>query len=304
MIACSKSHASCTTTGANEVTYQYTAATILSPASITFTGTWSCKGDSKPQKLGISRNICSKLMFDGQTSTSNGHYLNYIVSDLSIGGLQQSKVSSNTWYGPALTSANNNVLNYSVKVTLPNSFSQLSTLASGTYTGSLTMYMDMQDYGAPCEGDSGGGWDSGNKRLNFSYVIPALCQFNSTDSIDFGNISDVGKTKQNYDADGAIYTTCNAGTPYSIFLSDGNNRIQDSFRQMNANGEFLAYQLYKDIARTQVWESMTKKQPNGEVKATGTGLRQKTIVYGRIPLGTSVPTPGNYSDTVIVNIVY
>jgi spore coat protein U-like protein len=305
LLLSTQTFAACTTTGSTQMTYEYNAANIQSPASLTFTGTWLCRGNNnRPQNTGISRNICSKVIFDGRTSSSNGNYLNYEVSNLNIGGLQQSKISSNTWYGPAITSASNNVLSYSITVTVPSNFNQLTAANSGTYTGSLRLYMDMQDFNAPCEGDSGGGWDSDNKYLTFNYVIPAICQFHSTDSVNFGIISDIGTTKQNYDAEGAIYTTCSNGTPYSIYLNDGNNRVQNNYRQMTSNGHFLAYQLYQDSSRTQVWESINNKQNSSEYTRNGTGLRQKLPVYGRIPMGINVPIPGSYSDTVIVNIVY
>ncbi|MDR0117243.1 PepSY-associated TM helix domain-containing protein, partial [Acinetobacter baumannii] len=40
-----------------------------------------------------------------------------------------------------------------------------------------------------------GGWDSGDTLLTANFVVPSLCQLNSTSTVDFGNINDIGTTK-------------------------------------------------------------------------------------------------------------
>jgi hypothetical protein len=37
------------------------------------------------------------------------------------------------------------------------------------------------------------GWDSGNTTITANYVVPSLCQIDSTSNVDFGNINDIGK---------------------------------------------------------------------------------------------------------------
>ncbi|MFX9877834.1 spore coat protein U domain-containing protein, partial [Acinetobacter baumannii] len=88
------------------------------------------------------------------------------------------------------------------------------------------------------------------------FVVPTLCQLNSTSNVDFGNINDIGTASRDYTTQGAVNTTCNYGTPYTIYLGDGNNRISGGFRRMaNSNNEFIPYQLYKDAAYSSVWDA-------------------------------------------------
>jgi spore coat protein U-like protein len=158
-------------------------------------------------------------------------------------------------------------------------------------------------------GDLIGGWDSGDTLLTANFVVPSLCQLNSTSTVDFGNINDISTTKHDYTAQGAVNSTCNYGTPYSIYLGDGNNRISGGFRRMtNGNNEFIPYQLYKDSNYSTVWDTtggVTNVGGSGGVSKTGSGSAQTTTVYGKIPQGTSIAsTPGNYSDSVVVTVTY
>ena len=158
-------------------------------------------------------------------------------------------------------------------------------------------------------GDLIGGWDSGDTLLTANFVVPSLCQLNSTSTVDFGNINDISITKRDYTAQGAVNATCNYGTPYSIYLGDGNNRITGGFRRMiNSNSEFIPYQLYKDSNYSTVWDAtggVTNVGGAGGVSKTGSGIAQSTPVYGKIPQGTSIASrPGSYSDSVVVTVTY
>jgi len=152
-------------------------------------------------------------------------------------------------------------------------------------------------------------WDSGNVTLTANFVVPSMCQLNSTSTVDFSNINDISTTKRDYTAQGAVNSTCNYGTPYSIYLGDGNNRIAGGFRRMtNGNNEYIPYQLYKDSNYSTVWDAtggVTNIGGAGGVSGTGTGSAQSTPVYGKIPQGTSIAsTPGSYSDSVVVTVTY
>jgi spore coat protein U-like protein len=57
--------------------------------------------------------------------------------------------------------------------------------------------------------------------------------------------------------------------------------------------------LYKDAARTQLWESSAGEQVTG----SGAGTVQNLPVYGRIP-PQATPPAGTYSDTVVVTVTY
>jgi spore coat protein U domain-containing protein, fimbrial subunit CupE1/2/3/6 len=102
------------------------------------------------------------------------------------------------------------------------------------------------------------------------------------------------------DATGEISVSCPAAGP------SGGPRIRldagvdsgGSFgpRRMRSasGGAFLAYDLYRDAARTEVWGDGTGRT----FVQAGEG---RHVVYGRIPTRQSVP-PGTYADTVTVTV--
>ena len=67
-----------------------------------------------------------------------------------------------------------------------------------------------------------------------------------------------------------------------------------------ANGSSrLAYLLFQDSARVLPWTD------SSGVSRVGTGNEQNLVVYGQIPVGTTVPGQlGTYTDTVIVTVSY
>lgn len=299
-----KAHAYCETTGDTLQTYNYTAANSNQPGSITFTGTWKCY-NGNTSVASISNNICAKAIFNGN-STNGNTPLPYSVSNLTIGGLTQSTINSGNWYYKSNTFAPNNIVNYTITVNLP-SLTGLKVYPSGIYTGTLQLYMDMQGNSGRCEGDNGGGWDSANKTLSFTIIIPEACQITSISDIDFGQINDIGKTSKDYTANGAVVTTCNSGTPYTIYLSNGNNRIASGNRQMANSNNYLPYQLYQDAAYSKVWDETGGTNTingSGGKSLIGTGGNQTTTIYGRIAKNTILPPPNNYTDTVIVTTTY
>ncbi|RSO30882.1 Csu type fimbrial protein [Acinetobacter lactucae] len=302
----SPAQAACTVSGTTNNTFIYTAANINSDATVNFSGTITCTNLGLPQ---ISNFMCMKTVFTGTTNAINSVSLPYTVTG-TVGGAGSSTTNhtSNVWYGPVRTVASNNIINYSVNVKVPARTGSLIAYPKGTYTASVRLYWDMDTLGLAC-GDLIGGWDSGDTLLTANFVVPSLCQLNSTSNVDFGNINDIGITKRDYTAQGAVNTTCNFGTPYSIYLGNGNNRISGGFRRMvNSNNEFIPYQLYKDSNYSTVWDAtggVTSVGGVGGVSKTGTGSAQSTPVYGKIPQGTSIASrPGTYSDSVVVTVTY
>ncbi|KQQ77344.1 spore coat U domain-containing protein [Acinetobacter sp. Leaf130] len=300
-------HAACTVAGTTNNTFTYTAANINSDATVNLSGTITCtNGGIIPQ---ISPFMCMKTVFTGNTNANNSVSLPYTVT-ATLGGAGSSTTNqtSNVWYGPVVTLASNNILNYSVNVKVPARTGSLIAYPQGTYTATVQLFWDMDLLAVLCLGDLLS-WDSGNVTLTANFVVPSLCQLNSTSTVDFGNINDISTTKHDYTAQGAVNSTCNYGTPYSIYLGDGNNRISGGFRRMtNGNNEYIPYQLYKDSNYSTVWDAtggVTNVGGAGGVSGTGTGSAQSTPVYGKIPQGTSIAsTPGNYSDSVVVTVTY
>lgn len=99
---------------------------------------------------------------------------------------------------------------------------------------------------------------------------------------------------------GTVTVTCTNTAPYQISLSGGAN-ADVTTRRMAFGAERLSYMLYSNAARTTLWGDGTTF--GGKVSATGTGGAQVRTVYGTIPAGQS-PTPGIYSDTVLVTVEY
>ncbi|MGU3312556.1 Csu type fimbrial protein [Acinetobacter sp. M5A5_2a] len=303
----SPAHAACTVAGTTNNTFTYTAANINSDATVNLSGTITCtNGGLIPQ---ISPFMCMKTVFTGTTNAINSVSLPYTVT-ATLGGAGSSTTNqtSNVWYGPVVTLASNNILNYSVNVKVPARTGSLIAYPKGTYTATVQLFWDMDLLAVLCLGDLLS-WDSGNVTLTANFVVPSMCQLNSTSTVDFGNINDISTTKQDYTAQGAVNSTCNFGTPYSIYLGDGNNRIAGGFRRMsNGNNEFIPYQLYKDSNYSTVWDAtggVTNVGGAGGVSKTGSGSAQTTPVYGKIPQGTSIAsTPGSYSDSVVVTVTY
>lgn len=305
----SSAHAGCTVTGTTNSTYNYTAATINSDATITYTGTIRCTNVGNTAQ--ISRYMCMKTVFTGATTSNSNFSLPYtVIATVGGAGSSTTNQTSNVWYGPVTTVAPSNIISYSVSVKVPARSGSLTAYPVGTYIGSVQVFWDMQaNSGSVCEGDSGGGWDSGNMTITANYVVPSFCQLDSTSNVDFGNISDIGTTSRDYTAQGAINATCNNGTPYSIYLGDGNNRISGGFRRMtNGSSQYIPYQLYKDSAYSTVWDATggtTTVGGSGGVSKTGSGTSQISNVYGKIPQGTAISsTPGNYSDSIVVTVTY
>jgi len=302
----SPAHAACTVSGTTNNTFIYTAANINSDATVNLSGTITCTNLGLPQ---ISNFMCMKTVFTGTTNAINSVSLPYTVT-ATVGGAGSSTTNqtSNVWYGPVPTVASNNIVSFSVNIKVPARTGSLIAYPQGTYTASVRLYWDMDLLGLSC-GDLLGGWDSGDTLLTANFVVPSLCQLKSTSTVDFGNINDISTTSRDYTAQGAVNTTCNFGTPYSIYLGDGNNRIAGGFRRMiNSNNEFIPYQLYKDSNYSTVWDAtggVTNVGGTGGVSKTGTGSAQTTTVYGKIPQGTAIASrPGVYSDSVVVTVTY
>ncbi|MEO9281639.1 spore coat U domain-containing protein [Acinetobacter sp. WA-87] len=302
----SPTHAACTVAGTTNNTFIYTAANINSDATVNFSGTITCTNGGIIQ---ISPFMCMKTVFTGTTSANNSVSLPYTVT-ATVGGAGSSTTNqtSNVWYGPVVTVASNNVLSYSVNVKVPAQTGSLIAYPQGTYTTTVQLFWDMDILAALCLGDVIS-WSSGNVTLTANFVVPTLCQLNSTSTVDFGNINDIGITKRDYTTQGAVNTTCNSGTPYTIYLGDGNNRISGGFRRMaNSNNEFIPYQLYKDSNYSSVWDAtggVASIGGAGGVSGTGSGNAQTTTVYGKIPQGTTIASrPGAYSDNVVVTVTY
>lgn len=105
-----------------------------------------------------------------------------------------------------------------------------------------------------------------------------------------------------------IAVKCTKGTPYQIGLTpatDNDNAGGGSMTGLAGSGaasEKIAYTLYKDSGRSQVWGD----QNGNTLSATGQGFAQNINypVYGRVA-GNQLDKPvGRYTDKVTVSVTY
>jgi spore coat protein U-like protein len=104
---------------------------------------------------------------------------------------------------------------------------------------------------------------------------------------------------------GKVTVTCTKGSSPVITLGqgltpDGSSSAAAPLRRLAKGGDYLAYGLYKDAARTQVWGDTAG---TGYAVANPTGAAQEVTVYGRIDGGQNVPF-GDYADTVVATVTF
>lgn len=138
--------------------------------------------------------------------------------------------------------------------------------------------------------------------LDVTATVQSSCEL-TTSPVAFGSFKPA--TSGNVDAAGAVRVTCTVTTPYTVDLGTGNKSSTFDTRWMGgsnvANADTLAYNLYLDSNRTQVWGDTTEST----VHATGVGTGSQTVhsVYGRMAKSQFV-TPDDYADVVTVTVSY
>ncbi|WP_099998733.1 spore coat U domain-containing protein [Phyllobacterium zundukense] len=164
---------------------------------------------------------------------------------------------------------------------------------SSTFSGVQTTFRYRFNDDAGCANPAG---IQGTTNFTVSLQTAKDCLV-SAQNIDFGNR---GVLSSNIDQDGQVTVTCSPTTPYVVALSPGGANAGPTARRMTKGAEFITYGLYRNTARSLPWGDTTGTNTVG---GTGTGLAQNLPVYARIPPQTT-PTPGTYSDTIIVTVTY
>ena len=131
--------------------------------------------------------------------------------------------------------------------------------------------------------------------LNVKVTINATCDIHSVSpaDVDFGTVL---SSATNVDTAGSLSVNCTQGTGYSIGLDNGQN--YSGSRRMIKGTDFVAYELYRDNARTLPWGNIA----GSSLAGTGSGAVQVIPVYGRIPSANS--PAGNYADVVVATVTY
>jgi spore coat protein U-like protein len=103
-------------------------------------------------------------------------------------------------------------------------------------------------------------------------------------------------------ANSTLSVRCTDNDAYRISLNGGGSgNVAARVMQRQGGGGSVNYQLYTDLAQTQVWGDGTGSSTR--VAATGTGNTQAITVYGGVSAQTT-PMPGNYSDTITATIEF
>ncbi|MFK0164125.1 spore coat U domain-containing protein [Rhizobium sp. NPDC090279] len=173
-----------------------------------------------------------------------------------------------------------------------------STAVPGSYTSSFastaTSFYYSYSSATNCTAPSG---TIGTAPFTVNASVAANCLV-SVQNIDFGT---QGVLSTNVDATGSVTATCTPGTAYTISLNGGTTNAAPTARKMTKGTETVTYGLYKDTSRLQPWGDANT--PGSTVAGTGTGTAQLLTVYGRVPPQTT-PSPGSYTDTVVVTLTF
>ena len=174
-----------------------------------------------------------------------------------------------------------------------------STVVPGTYLSTFsgatnTPFRYRYNSGSNCNSSTG---TATTATFTVNASVAANCLV-AVQNIDFGT---KGVLSADSDATGGVSVTCTPGTTYTVALNGGTTNAAPTARKMSKGAETVTYGLYKDAARSQPWGDATT--PGSTVPGSGNGLIQALTVYGRVPPQTT-PTPGTYTDTVVVTVTY
>jgi spore coat protein U-like protein len=140
-------------------------------------------------------------------------------------------------------------------------------------------------------GSAAAGTATGN--LAITVEVIATCKVGAA-SLGFGTYG-AGQTAD-LKAQGSIaYEGCGTGQ-LRVQLDGGTSKNTAARTLVNSAGNKLAYQLFRDSARTKVWGIGSNALTFTPSSGSGS-----LVVYGTIPGGQSVPV-GRYGDTVLVTI--
>ena len=127
--------------------------------------------------------------------------------------------------------------------------------------------------------------------------VPATCRV-TTNPLSFGSF---GVLSAQQDASTTLAPTCTSGTAYQIGLDGGlSGATNPTLRRMTKGAEIVTYGLYRNAGRTQAFGQTLGVDTLAD---TGSGASQPITVYGRVP-AQATPSPGLYSDTIVVTVTY
>lgn len=154
----------------------------------------------------------------------------------------------------------------------------------GSYSDSLTIILKQ------------GGGTVATGAAAISGSVAAICTV-TAGALGFGTYAPSTATLST----ASVSVNCSNGASYQVGLGAGQNVSGTTRRMAGPGGTSLSYELFSDAARTVRWGDGSAL--GARVGGTGNGAAQGLTVYGRIPAAQS-PTPGSYSDSVVVTVEY
>lgn len=131
-------------------------------------------------------------------------------------------------------------------------------------------------------------------------TVTSTCDISTVPAtdIEFGSHS---STTTSVNSTGSLTVNCTNGTPYTIALDAGANDDSGTRRMVGQDaansGVYVPYELYKNSARTEVWND-----GSGTYTGTGTGGNETVPIYASV--ASMNVTAGDYLDTVTAFITY
>lgn len=278
----------------------------LAGAAVDTTGTVniSCDGGV----LGANFRICLNLNAGSGGATSGTRHLRNVANAALNYGLFQDAARSTPWGSVEQTALGTPV---AVNLTAPalGSASTTRTIyarvlanqqstATGSYTSAFSgthVRFNYRTYTTTPQACTSVTQNPTRPSFNVQANVIPNCRV-TAQNINFGN---QGVLDSNVDAAGGLVVTCTPGTAYNVGLNNGLSGTGPTARRMTLGGQAVVYGLYKDTTRSQPWGNSGAER----VPGTGSGATQSLPVYGRVP-PQQTPTPGTYTDTVVVTVTY
>jgi spore coat protein U-like protein len=127
-------------------------------------------------------------------------------------------------------------------------------------------------------------------------VINPSCTIGAN-PLDFGTVAGTAGVT----ATSNLSVNCTLNAAYAIALDGGTVGGDVGARRMVLDGgtATVAYQLYRDVARTLVWGTT----PGTTLAGTGSGTAQSIPIFGSVPSQPAKPA-GVYRDTITATIIF
>lgn len=140
---------------------------------------------------------------------------------------------------------------------------------------------------------------STSARFEVSATVTADCSISVTD-LSFGQYDPLGQnSSRELNAAAGVSMICTREARAKIVIDSGRNPMSGT-RGMSSGDQRVAYQIYRDASRTQVWGNGADAQ---QFVSAGVQNPQQFVVYARIPPGQEVAS-GTYSDVVMATVEF